>query len=129
MTASTAAPLALTATGLTVLGVSTGLDPILLFAGAAGGLWSLSYIPEPMPVLQRLTVGAISALAGAWSGQWLASAAVAWLGHHFPWWPPAAGADALRYPTAMIVGLLAYRHIGPLLMRRAARLDHTGSPP
>jgi hypothetical protein len=32
-----------TATGLTFFGIATGLQPAILFAGLAGGLWSLSY--------------------------------------------------------------------------------------
>lgn len=32
----------------------------------------------------------------------------------------------MRISVALIIGLLAHRQIGPLLIRRAARLDSTG---
>ena len=35
----------LTAAGVTLFGVATGLDPALLCAGAAGGWWAMTYQP------------------------------------------------------------------------------------
>lgn len=126
MTASTTAAIALTASGLTVLGVSTGIDPGLLFAGLAGGWWALSYSPEPMPLLRRLTIYAVSALAGAWG----AVLAGAWLASIFTvWWPAEAGGASPRHLIAMLIGLLAHRQFGPLLMRRAAHLDRPDGQP
>lgn len=124
MTAAPAAPLAIAASGLTVLGVSTGLDPGFLLAGIAGGWWALSYTPTPMPLGRRLGIAAVSALLGAWAGSWASPPAAAWLAYTYSdWWPAEAGAGPLGYLVSAVVGLLAHRQIGPLLMRRAARLD------
>jgi hypothetical protein len=106
------------ATGLTLLGVATGIDPGLLFAGLAGGWWALSYAPEPMALSRRLTVGAISALAGAWAAPPSAALLAALAAQYVAWWPAEAGAVSLRYVAAMAVGLMAHRSIGPGLLRK-----------
>lgn len=62
---STPGGLLLTGTGLTVFGVATGIHPLLLIAGAAGGYWGLSYVPE-MAVVRRFTTVLLSALVAAW---------------------------------------------------------------
>ena len=57
--ATSVAAVAISATGLTILGISTGLQPDILLAGFAGGLWALTYqppaplfrVPPPLPVL------------------------------------------------------------------------------
>lgn len=123
-TLSQTIPVATATYGLTILGFATGLDPGLLFAGLAGGWWAVSYSPDPMPLTRRLTIGAVSALAGAWGAAWVAPVADAWLGATFaPWWPAGAGVEPLRYVCAILIGLLAHRRLGPLIMRRAAGLS------
>lgn len=115
-------PAATASYGLTILGIATGLDPGLLFAGLAGGWWALSYAPRPMPLLHRATVGSVSALAGAWGAAWGAPVVSAWLSSTFArWWPTDSGVDSLRFILAMLLGLLAHRHLGPLILRRAER--------
>lgn len=121
MAESVAVPV-ITTSGLAIFGVATGLEPGLLLAGLAGGWWALSYNNEPLPFLRRFTIGCVSALAGAWTGQWLSSALTAWLRYNFLWWPAAAGDEALRYSIALFVGLVAHKQLGPLLMRRVAAI-------
>jgi len=128
MTDPAVAPVVLTASGLTVLGVSTGIAPELLFTGLAGGWWALSYITEPLPLRRRLTIAAVSALAGAWGGAWAAPLLAAGASHFIGWWPAEAGGMSLRYVVALVLGLLSHRHIGPLLMRRAEALDREQQP-
>lgn len=64
-TATAAASIGLTATGLTVFGVATGLRPELLLAGVTGALWALSYA-DPMPVWRRLAITVITALVAGY---------------------------------------------------------------
>lgn len=59
-------------TGITIVGVTTGLQPDLLIAGAAGGWWAMSY-QESMPPLKRVSRIILSALVAAWSAPLAAS--------------------------------------------------------
>ena len=115
-TTSTAAAISLTGAGLTLFGIATGLHPMLLLAGLAGGWWALSYQPDAMPVLRRITALSISALAAAWITPPAVATTVGagWLG-------PGATGDILQFPGAMIVGLLAHAVLGPALMKFTAK--------
>lgn len=55
----------LTAAGVTLFGVATGLDPALLCAGAAGGWWAMTYQPV-LGALDRVSRVSLSALVGGW---------------------------------------------------------------
>lgn len=107
---STAA-IAVTATGLSILGIATGLQPNILLAGFAGGLWALSYQPE-LPVLRSVasTLGA-SIVAG-----YLAPIVVAILR---PALPGDLSHDIAQTASALVVGLLSQRIIGPAIFRIA----------
>lgn len=111
---STTAAVAVTAAGgIAVLGITTGLQPGLLFAGACGGWWALSYQP-PMNALRRLNRVLISAVAGAWgSPAW-----VGWLSHHGVLTdavPPGVWESA----AALGIGLLAVDVLGRTALRWA----------
>jgi hypothetical protein len=114
-TSSTVA-VGLTAGGLTVFGLVTGLHPMLLLAGLAGGWWALSYQTTPMPLLRRVTALGISALAAAWITPPAVAAIVSggWLGQ-------GATGHLLQFPVALITGLLAHAALGPALMKLTAR--------
>lgn len=115
--------------GLTVVGVATGLDPALIFAGSCGAWWALSRI-EPKPVLARLNFVMLSSVLAAW----ISPVAVSQLHersiiaerHELMW----------QYPTAALAGFLALPVIGSLLMdagqaaRRAISrwIDNQGGP-
>lgn len=106
---SDASPIALTAAGISIFGVTTGLQPELLFAGAAGGWWSLSFQPD-LSVFARANNILIASLAGAWGAPWI----VHLLG------------DAPRYevaifPTAGVLGLLSVVVLGPGLISLGKR--------
>lgn len=103
------------ATGLTILGVSTGLDPAVLIAGLAGGLWAQSYHP-PSPLWQRIALTTLASLLAGYLA------------------PPVAALAAisdtvrgvftvatLQLPAAVLVGLTSHRVLGPALMRFAAK--------
>lgn len=112
---SVAAAGAATAAGITVLGVSTGLDPALLIAGFAGGLWAQSYNP-PAHWLQRL---AATALAAILAGYFAPAAAVVLSASDTV--KGALPGHALQLPVAVLVGLLAQRVLGPAIMRIARK--------
>lgn len=110
-----AAASAATAAGITVLGVSTGLDPAVLIAGFAGGLWAQSYNP-PAHWLQRL---AATALAAILAGYFTPAAAVMLSASDTI--KGALPGHALQLPVAVLVGLLAQRVLGPAIMRIARK--------
>lgn len=103
------------AAGLTVFGVKTGLDPAVLIAGLAGGLWAQSYQP-PCPLWQRLALTILASLLAGYLA------------------PPIAALSAvsdtvrgvftmatLQLPVAVLVGLTSHRVLGPAVMRFAAK--------
>lgn len=112
---SSIAFIAATAAGLTVFGVATGINPSILLAGLAGGMWSLSYQP-PMSVWRRAAVIVCGAVVAAY----LTPIAVAVLAS-FSWWPASASVEMAQLPLALLIGLLAYKVIGPSVLRIAAR--------
>jgi len=113
----TSSVVALTATsaGLTIFGVATGLHPAILLAGLAGGLWSLSY-QGPLPVMKRVAVTVISAIIAGYLTPAVA-AGVTSIGA----WPQAVTKDLVQLPIAVVIGLLAYRVLGPSVLRIAAK--------
>lgn len=110
---TSSALIAATAAGLTLFGVATGLQPGVLLAGFAGGLWALSYLP-PMAWWQRVLVAALGALMAGWFAPPSALFLVS-----FSWWPKTVDAAMVQYPAAVLIGLLAHTVIGPALIRIA----------
>ena len=107
------------AAGITLFGVATGIDPVLLFAGAAGGWWAMTYQPV-LGVANRLSRIAISALAAA-GGTPLAIAYAA-QGEHLQYGVPES---LVGFPVAMGIGLLAVDVIGRSVIRRAKQKTGT----
>ena len=101
------------ATGLTIFGISTGLDPAILIAGLAGGLWAQSYHP-PTSIYRRVALAALAAiLAGYLAPAFAAVAASS---------DTVRGIftlDALQLPVAVLIGLTSHRVLGPAFMRLA----------
>lgn len=113
--------LLLTGTGLTVFGVATGIHPVLLIAGAAGGYWGLSYVP-PMGFMQRFTTVLLSALVAAWGAPLFAGVVGSFLNSL----AQAAGMGPLNlaHPgfaglLALALGVLANPVLIPALVRQA----------
>lgn len=106
---------------LTTALAASGLDPWMMFAGLVGGLWSLSYLPEPLPWLHRLGLALLAAFVGAWLGGFVAPPLAALAAHTWEWWPPESGGHGMRISASLLIGLLSHRQIGPLLMRRAEK--------
>jgi hypothetical protein len=104
-----------TAAGLTIFGISTGLDPALLIAGFAGGLWAQSYSP-PAHWLSRL---AATSLASILAGYFTPAAAAVLAASDTI--KGALPGQALQLPVAVLVGLLAQRVLGPAIMRLARK--------
>lgn len=107
---TTVAAFAVSAMGLTVFGVATGLNPSLLIAGLAGGLWALFY-GAPQPIIRRCLSAAMSALVAAWMAP-----GVAYSINELPFSPRVMSHDALQFPVALIIGFLAMAVVGPGLM-------------
>lgn len=103
------------ATGLTIFGVSTGLDPAVLIAGAAGGLWAQSYHP-PSTIWRRLALIALAALLAGYLAP--AVAAVAATSETIR---GIFALTALQLPVAVLVGLTSHRVLGPAVMKFAAK--------
>lgn len=108
-TSSTAA-VVISAAGLSFFGIATGLHPMLLIAGLAGGWWSLSF-QAPMTLGARLTSMIISALVAGWLAPVLVAALV---GQVFV--PRAVTGDLLQFPVALLVGFLTHTALGPGLI-------------
>ena len=101
------------ATGLTIFGVSTGLDPAVLIAGVAGGLWAQSYHP-PTALWRRLALIALAAILSGYLAPAVAAVAAssATVRGIFT-------SSALQLPIAVLVGLTCHRVLGPAVMRLA----------
>jgi hypothetical protein len=104
-----------TAAGVTLFGVSTGLDPSLLIAGFAGGLWAQSYSPAAH-WLHRLAATALAAILAGYVTP--AAAAVLAASDTIK---GALPGQMLQLPVAVLVGLLAQRVLGPAIMRLARK--------
>ena len=106
---------AATATGLTVFGVSTGLDPAVLIAGFAGGVWAQSYHP-PMNIFQRVGVTLLASVIAGYLAPATASV-VASLESVRGIFTVAT----LQLSVAVLVGLMTHKVIGPTLMKLATK--------
>lgn len=101
--------------GLTILGVVTGLHPMLLVAGFVGCWWYNSYLPE-LTLRNRITSGIIAALVAAW----ITPPIITWL-TSLAWWPPTVPALTAGFPGALVLGFLTHKVIGPTLLRHAQK--------
>ncbi|MFA5387741.1 MAG: putative holin [Candidatus Paceibacterota bacterium] len=105
----------LAATGLTFFGVATGLDPAILIAGFAGGVWAQSYHP-PMSIWRRLALIVMASILAGYLAP-AAAAAVMSFGNT----QGAFTLTALQLPVAVLIGLTSHRVLGPAIMRFAAK--------
>lgn len=112
---TTIAATTVTASGLTVFGVATGLDPGLLFAGLAGALLAIVF-QEPMSPWKRIGVTALSAVMSAWLAKAVALGVTG-----MTWWPRTVPAEVIQHPAAAFAGLLMYLVIAPKLIQIAQR--------
>ena len=103
------------ATGLTIFGISTGLDPALLIAGLAGGLWAQTYHP-PASIWRRVALVALAAILAGYLAP--AFAAVAASSETIR---GIFTLTALQLPVAVLIGLTSHRVLGPAFMRFAAK--------
>lgn len=106
---------AVAAAGVTVLGVATGLDPAVLLAGFAGGLWAQSYSP-PTPWLHRLAMTLLAAILAGYL-----TPVFAVVLSQSDWVKGKLPGPMLQLPVAVLVGLLGHRVIGPAVMRLARK--------
>lgn len=112
----------LTAAGITIVGIATGIHPAMLIAGLAGGLWAMSYNP-PAGTVPRLVFLACSSLVAGYLGPLAAAVGAAAALKMAPWWPSDVGRDVLQYPIGFVVGFLAIRWLGPALLRRVEKAE------
>lgn len=108
----------ITATGVTILGVATGLSYDILLAGFAGGLVSLSFI-EPQGIWRRIwTLSSATLLAG-----YTAPVALAWIYTVSP-----EGADIPPVFAGFCMGLFGQALIPTVLQRARKALDAPINP-
>lgn len=104
------------ATGLTFFGVATGLDPAILIAGFAGGVWAQSY-QTPTSIWRRLLLVILASILAGYLAPAAAALAITASSN-------ARGAftlTALQLPLAVLIGLTSHRVLGPAVMRFAAK--------
>lgn len=114
-TSSAVALASATAAGLTIFGVATGLQPAILLAGLAGGLWALSY-QDPAPAVNRVAATVMSSIISGYLTPSVSAGVTS-----ISLWPPAITSDLAKMPIAVLIGLLSHRVLGPALLRIAAK--------
>lgn len=114
-TSSAVALASATAAGLTIFGVVTGLQPAILLAGLAGGLWALSY-QDPAPAVNRVAATVMSSIISGYLTPSVSAGVTS-----ISLWPPAITSDLAKMPIAVLIGLLSHRVLGPALLRIAAK--------
>lgn len=101
--------------GIMLFGVVTGLHPMLLVAGFVGCWWYNTYLPQ-LPIGQRIASAVIAGLVAAW----LTPPIVIWV-TSLAWWPAGVPALIAGFPSALCIGFLTHRIIGPSLLRAAQK--------
>lgn len=110
------AAVAVSAAGITILGIATGLHPAIMIAGFAGGLWALSYQPPSSTRWARVLSTIVSSLIAGY-GAPLAAVVATSAGT----WPERVTSEMLELPMAALIGFLTYTVIGPALIRISTR--------
>lgn len=98
--------IAVTASGITIFGIITGLHPALMLAGAAGGWWAMSY-QQQMTAWGRLNSILLSSIIAAWGSPVAAAWGVQALPSSF-----VVTQRALELVAALIIGLSAIEVLG-----------------
>lgn len=106
---SSAGAITLSAGGITLLGIATGLHPTVMLAGFAGGLWAVSYEKPPIPLVRRLTWTCGSAIVAGY----LTPPAVAML---LPSLPGRMTAELIQHGVGFLIGLTAFPDLGPAFL-------------
>jgi len=100
---------------MSVLGIATGLDLPVMVAGFFGALWSQAYSP-PTSVQKRAFLTLLASVLAGYLAPASASAVMT-LGVV----REAFTVATLQLPTAVLIGLLAHRVLGPAVMKLAAK--------
>lgn len=106
---ATAAPVAAISAGLTLFGVSTGLDAATLLAGLFGALLAQSY-GSKAPWWNRAFVTSVSAILAGY----FTPAIVVWFAE-----PELR--TVLKLPVAAVFGLTVHGVLGPAVLKFAAK--------
>lgn len=112
---SSAGAITLSAGGITLLGIATGLHPTVMLAGFAGGLWAVSYEKPPISLARRLTWTCGSAIVAGY----LTPPAVAML---LPSLPGRMTAELIQHGAAFLIGFTAFSRLGPALLSLAGKI-------
>jgi len=107
--------IAVSASGISVLNIATGLHPALLIAGFIGGLWAQTYAPSKS-FFGRIGMSLIASLVSGW----FTPAVVAVMTAHFNFLQ-GVSPRLLELPTAVIFGLLVHTVIGPFAIKFVKR--------
>lgn len=101
--------------GLTVFCSATGLDPVLVIAGLAGGFFSY-YFMDPLQLPRRIYGALFASLGAGWGAPVLAAGLAS-----FSWWPEAVSGHALQPIVALCLGFLVNPVIAPKSIQVANR--------
>jgi len=112
---SSAGAITLSAGGITLLGIATGLHPTVMLAGFAGGLWAVSYEKPPIPLARRLTWTCGSAIVAGY----LTPPAVAML---LPSLPGRMTAELIQHGVGFLIGFTAFSRLGPAFLSLAGKI-------
>jgi hypothetical protein len=112
---SSAGAITLSAGGITILGIATGLHPTVMLAGFAGGLWAVSYEKPPIPLARRLTWTCGSAIVAGY----LTPPAVAML---LPSLPGRMTAELIQHGVGFLIGFTAFPRLGPAFLSLAGKI-------
>jgi hypothetical protein len=119
---SSAAAIALTAAGITLFGIATGLHPPMLLAGFFGGIWALSHQP-PASLVARILSMIGSAMIAGYLAPVAAAVTASAAARLLPWWPADITREAMQFPVAFCIGFLGISGFGRILLRMARRAE------
>lgn len=122
-TTTGAAGILISASGITIFGLSIGLRPELMLAGLWGAFWALSYA-EPMPMVRRASLSILASILSGYG----TPAAMSLLENTLLRSASEALLERLQFPVAVGFGFLSHRILGPFLLRLAKKKTDEVAP-
>lgn len=106
---------AITAAGITIFGISIGLQPDILLAGFWGAVWSMTYI-DKMPIGKRAVVTCTSTIIAGYATAPVFDAITGLQMFQSNSITPLA-----KYVIAIGIGFTAHKIIGPAILRLSSK--------
>lgn len=105
---------------LATIEAATGICVPMFVWGAIGGLWAFWFL-DPMRAGERILSLFIAALVASVTTKPLAMILISAAAHFFAWWPELVDYRAVRWPIAILIGLLCHTVIGKKIIQIANR--------